>query len=235
MRKIFLFFLLSFLFQISNCYGDYWESSRASISWFVFEGGVEVTSSSTVLITANGVNKEISLHDVCSTGSEKKDRQAERLIRQLLDGNRLEVKVCGKNKEQIDSAVLLVDDVNVNQELISKGYVSTGKQCGTEDTSGKKSNTATSSFQADRSSSFSANSGVNVSNLNSSEKAQVRGYYRKDGTYVQPYKKSETRQYSSDTHRLSPDSGRLKTIDVRGYYRKNGTYVRPHRRSAPRR
>jgi hypothetical protein len=86
----------------------------------------------------------------------------------------------------------------------------------------------------------------------------VRGYYRKDGTYVRshyrspPSSGSETveskpsltprpeykppvAENGSRYGEISPATGRPKTVYVRGYYRKDGTYVRGHYRSKPRR
>ena len=90
----------------------------------------------------------------------------------------------------------------------------------------------------------------------------VRGYYRKDGTYVRSHYRSlprsaknirgpplysslrggsypgykpfvaENGSYYGETSTLT---GRPKTVHVRGYYRKDGTYVRGHYRSRPRR
>jgi uncharacterized protein YktA (UPF0223 family) len=198
--------------------------------WFVFEDGIKVIDSSTILIVANGINKEIRLQGVCSTGTEQKDKKAELLIRQLLEGKRSEIRVYGKNEKQMDSAVLLVDGININKKLISKGYVSTGKQCGTEYTSDEKFNTVTSSFQADRRSSLSGSSGVDVFYVGGAENDHIQNYYRKNKNHVQDRTKQVARQYSP-----SSEYSRPKTVYVRGYYRKNGTYVQPHLRSAPRR
>jgi hypothetical protein len=71
----------------------------------------------------------------------------------------------------------------------------------------------------------------------------VRGYTRKDGTYVAPYTRSapgsksgysssykSSSGYSSGSDYSLPPSDSVK---VDGYYRKDGTYVRPHYRSSP--
>jgi len=78
----------------------------------------------------------------------------------------------------------------------------------------------------------------------------VRGYYRKDGTYVRSHYRSPPSTSSPEKittfsdrgvaengsyyGEISPLTGRPKTIPVKGYYRKDGTYVRGHYRSKPR-
>ncbi|MFH1231011.1 MAG: hypothetical protein V1709_05885 [Planctomycetota bacterium] len=77
----------------------------------------------------------------------------------------------------------------------------------------------------------------------------VRGYYKKDGTYVGSYYRAPpTSNYSSkNTPTYTPSvaennsyygepsktTGRPKTVHVDGYYRKDGTYVKGHYRSTP--
>ena len=78
----------------------------------------------------------------------------------------------------------------------------------------------------------------------------IRGYYRKDGTYVRSHYRSPpysnpSYHYDQSTGRTGPGvtengsyygepsklTGRPKTVYVKGYYRKDGTYVRGHYRS----
>lgn len=73
----------------------------------------------------------------------------------------------------------------------------------------------------------------------------VKGYYRKNGTYVAPYTRSAPS--SSGTYKSAPtykpkatyspssysSSAPSDSVKVEGYYRKDGTYVRPHYRSKP--
>ncbi len=76
----------------------------------------------------------------------------------------------------------------------------------------------------------------------------VKGYYRKDGTYVQSYYRSlPSSNYGIKTVRINPTvaengsyygepsktTGRPKDVHVDGYYRKDGTYVKGHYRSSP--
>lgn len=76
----------------------------------------------------------------------------------------------------------------------------------------------------------------------------VRGYYRKDGTYVQPHYRSapdgnfynnwstrgNVNPYTGEPGtKVSPPSGYGQDVYVRGYYRSDGTYVPPHFRSPP--
>ena len=77
---------------------------------------------------------------------------------------------------------------------------------------------------------------------------RVRGYTRKDGTYVAPHYRSAPdgnfRNNWSTSGNVNPYTGRVGTrtspppnygsdVRVRGYTRSNGTYVAPHYRSAP--
>jgi hypothetical protein len=82
---------------------------------------------------------------------------------------------------------------------------------------------------------------------------RVRGYYRKDGTYVQPHYRSnpDGNPYNnwSTKGNINPYTGKVGTkevpigsgiysgtgsdVFVQGYYRKDGIYVSPHYRSAP--
>lgn len=90
-----------------------------------------------------------------------------------------------------------------------------------------------------------------------SAQVNVRGYYRKDGTYVRPHVRSNpdgnpynnwsypgnTNPYTGKTATGNPNtylknyynnsSSSGGDVDVSGYYRSDGTYVQPHKRSAP--
>ena len=64
------------------------------------------------------------------------------------------------------------------------------------------------------------------------KRVKVRGYYRKDGTYVKPH----TRKAPSRTKSRSSTSGNRVNPNktwVRGYYRKDGTWVKGHYRTMP--
>lgn len=85
----------------------------------------------------------------------------------------------------------------------------------------------------------------------------VKGYYRKDGTYVQPYHRSSpTATEDKSAKTVEPSNHMDKKADkktdnkvdkkadtkldkkegdvsVKGYYRKDGTYVKPYHRSSP--
>lgn len=82
----------------------------------------------------------------------------------------------------------------------------------------------------------------------SSGSVSVRGYYRKDGTYVRPHQRSapdsSTSNNWSTKGNTNPYTGKEGTktalpsrsgsdVSVQGYYRSDGTYVAPHMRSAP--
>lgn len=76
----------------------------------------------------------------------------------------------------------------------------------------------------------------------------VKGYTRKDGTYVAPHKRSAPDGNFSNNWstagNVNPYTGKIGTkvsptanygqpVDVSGHYRADGTYVQPHTRSAP--
>lgn len=58
----------------------------------------------------------------------------------------------------------------------------------------------------------------------------VRGYYRKNGTYVPPYTRSAPRTGAYGLAWSLPPSMPPRNVPVDGYTRANGTYVRPHTR-----
>lgn len=88
---------------------------------------------------------------------------------------------------------------------------------------------------------------------------RVRGYFRKDGTYVQPHVRSAPDgnpynnysfpgNYNPNTGTITPGNSESYLrryynqsnfddsefeVDIEGYYRNDGTYVGPHKRSAP--
>jgi hypothetical protein len=49
----------------------------------------------------------------------------------------------------------------------------------------------------------------------------VKGYYKKNGTYVHSYQRPSTHNQGN------------KNVTVKGYYRKGGTYVHPYHRTNP--
>jgi hypothetical protein len=82
----------------------------------------------------------------------------------------------------------------------------------------------------------------------SSGEVSVRGYHRRDGTYVAPYKRTaadgdfynnwstygNVNPYTGRPGtKTSPPVGYGQDVWVNGYYRKDGSYVRGHYRSAP--
>jgi hypothetical protein len=77
---------------------------------------------------------------------------------------------------------------------------------------------------------------------------RVRGYYRSNGTYVQPHYRSapdgnfynnwstkgNVNPYTGKRGTKATPTGKTSgTVSVGGYYRSDGTYVAPHHRSAP--
>lgn len=71
----------------------------------------------------------------------------------------------------------------------------------------------------------------------SSKSVSVKGYTRKNGTYVAPHYRSAPGSKSSSYYKTSASTSSglapSNAIKVKGYYRKDGTYVRPHYRSTP--
>lgn len=66
------------------------------------------------------------------------------------------------------------------------------------------------------------------------KRVKVRGYYRKDGTYVKPHtRKAPSRKQVRSSTRSSKNRVSKSRVYVRGYYRKDGTYVKHHYRTAP--
>ncbi len=63
----------------------------------------------------------------------------------------------------------------------------------------------------------------------------VRGYTRKNGTYVAPYTRSSPSPstYKSESCPSQIISVPSDSVKVGGYARQDGTYIRPHYRSAP--
>ena len=49
----------------------------------------------------------------------------------------------------------------------------------------------------------------------------VKGYYRKNGTYVHPYHRGSLQNKDNN-----------KGVSIKGYYRKSGTYVHPYHRAS---
>lgn len=81
----------------------------------------------------------------------------------------------------------------------------------------------------------------------------VKGYTKKDGTYVQPYHRSSptsstedkkatratetsnsvNKEVTKESARKNSASQKEGDVSVKGYYRKDGTYVKPYHRSSP--
>lgn len=56
----------------------------------------------------------------------------------------------------------------------------------------------------------------------------VKGYQRKDGSFVQAHYRCKNNFLPA---KVQPNLSKGGPVSVRGYYRKDGTYVRPHTRS----
>ncbi|MFE9413990.1 hypothetical protein ACFYN0_35195 [Streptomyces sp. NPDC006704] len=60
--------------------------------------------------------------------------------------------------------------------------------------------------------------------------ANVRGHYRKNGSYVRPHTRRTKGPCASPRAVVPRPRPAGATTNVRGHYRKNGSYVRPHTR-----
>lgn len=110
---------------------------------------------------------------------------------------------------------------------------------------------STPGFSQRRSSSATRSSSTRTSKptrTTSPREVSVRGYYRRDGTYVAPHKRTaadgnfynnwstygNVNPYTGKPGtKRQPPAGYGEDVWVDGYYRSDGTYVRGHYRSAP--
>ena len=69
--------------------------------------------------------------------------------------------------------------------------------------------------------------------LPSSKSVYVRGYFRRNGTYVAPHFRRAPNRYGMRSSRRHSTISSHKSVFVRGYFRKDGTYVSPHFRRPP--
>ncbi|WLE96620.1 MAG: hypothetical protein QTN59_18300 [Candidatus Electrothrix communis] len=178
-------------------------------SYLLYPGGLEVIDGSTVIITANGINKKVGLN-----GSWEDDEYGRRILEKMISGRRTEVRIFGKDHENITVAILLNNDVNINREIANYGF----QQQAANSAAGGKSNSISSvrsdsaldnaetlmkSYRTengitDRGEEMTwarSNSYVRSSSQRGSDPSQrtqqVSGYWRKDGTYVKPYKRAK--------------------------------------------
>lgn len=235
MKKI-VFLLLGIFFSHAISYGKQMPEQLPFVTWYVFPNAIRVIDSNTIWIVANGMRKEIKLYDICSTKIQRKDDLSKKIIENALVNKRVEIKIYGQNYQQQDLGVLFVDGININKQVAASNYVFSGRQCPTAQIARRESKT-TYTTTDENGTVRRYRSGNDDSSLDETETVHVRGYYRKDGTYVRSHTRSAPTNSSSGTQGTSSSSstGRPKTVHVREYYRKNGTRVRSHMRSAPRR
>lgn len=159
------------------------------LTYMLFPGGLEVIDGSTVLVTANGINKKISLN-----GTWDDDEKGKEILKKMIAGRSTEVWIYGQDKDNRTVGVLFADGKNISQELTGRGFAQKGFKNDYNET-GKEY------FSIEGSRIPSSNS-VSSSEGNYQE---VSAYTRKDGTKVESYTRA-----SND---------RKKTQRVRGYWR----------------
>ena len=158
-------------------------------SYLLYPGGLEVIDGSTVIITANGINKKVGLN-----GSWEDDEYGRRILEKMISGRRTEVRIYGKDHENITVAILLNNDVNINREIANYGFQ---QQTYSSDSvaiiraGGASNNGRFSSLLAGEERNSYTRSSSQRGSDPSQRTQQVSGYWRKDGTYVKPYKRAK--------------------------------------------
>ena len=112
-----LFILLFLLLHPPDLLADHFPSHPPIFTLCVYAGGIEVLDSNTVKIIANGFNKEISLNGTWT--DEKKGKQ---LLQNIVEGERVEVKIYGKDEECRNTGMLVIDGANMNEEMVRYGF-----------------------------------------------------------------------------------------------------------------
>lgn len=238
MKKI-VFLLLGIFFSHAISYGKQIPEQLPFVTWYVFPNAIRVIDSNTIWIVANGMRKEIKLYDICSTKIQRKDDLSKKIIENTLVDKRVEIKIYGQNYQQQDLGVLFVDGININKQVATANYVLSGKQCLAAQIAKRERGGSETIYTITDKNGSARRYRVNNYDklLDETKTVYVKGYYRKDGTYVRSHTRSAPTRSSSGSQGTSSSSstGRPKTVHVKEYYRKNGTRVRSHMRSAPRR
>ncbi len=152
------------------------------LTYMLFPGGLEVIDASTVLVTANGINKEISLN-----GTWEDDEKGKEVLEKMIAGRSTEVQIYGWDKDNRTVGVLFADGENISQELTGRGFTQESFQDDYGEI-GKKY------FSMDGGHIPSSNS-VSPSGENYRKKTQrVSAYTRKDGTRVESYMRAPARR-----------------------------------------
>ena len=204
----FLFFCPSIL--IAASLPDY----PPLLTYMLFPGGLEVIDGSTVLVTANGINKEISLNCIWED-----DDKGKGILEEMIAGRSTEVRIYGWDKDNRTVGVLFADGENISQELTGGGFAQKAFHYDYNEVEKEY-------FSMDGVRIPSSNS-VSSSGGNYREKTQrVSAYTRKDGTRVESYTRAPAQ---------SGENYRKKTQRVRGHWKKNGTWVESYMRAPARR
>lgn len=184
------------------------------LTYILFPGGLEVIDGRTVLVTANGINKEISLN-----GTWEDDEKGKEILEKMIAGRSTEVRIYGWDKDNRTVGVLFAEGENITRKLTGQGFAQKIFHPGYN---GIGKNTPLWKGVRIPSSSNS----VSSSGGSSRKKTQrVSAYTRKDGTRVESYMRAPAQ---------SGENYRKKTQYVRGHWR-NGTWVESYMRAPARR
>lgn len=207
MKKI-IFFIIGIFLNYTASYGNQIKEQHPVVTWYIFPNAVRVIDSNTIWIVANGMTKEIKLYDICSTKIERKDAISKNFIENLLLDKRVEIKIYGQNYQQQDLGILFVDGININNKVAAANYVLSGNQCLSTQIARRERNTtyktidgskSVRKYEVKRSGSLSKSRGTSSyrykpsSSTGRPKTVHVKGYHRKDGTYVRPHMRSAPR------------------------------------------
>jgi len=244
MKKLIVLFLFISIQLPMLIHGESCQSNSPFIVQSFVPDEVKVINSNTLSIITNGFKKEVSLYGICQTGLLDQDKQAERLIKSLLSGRKIEIINQDKGEYCQDLVVVIIDGANLNEEMIHNGRALIDKTCKASfckhwiddekrvqahraglwrhlDIAEQQQEKYRSCFaQMERASALrdALTQQYRENSIRSSQQTDVISYG--DGASSYSYSPS--------------DSGRPKTVHVRDYYRKDGTHVRSHYRSSRR-
>ena len=199
-------------------------------SYLLYPGGLEVIDGSTVIITANGINKKVGLN-----GSWEDDEYGRRILEKMISGRRTEVRIYGKDSENITVAILLHNDVNINREIANYGFRQQAYFLDFVATMGednaRKDGQSASLVVGEKSNSRSP---VKSDSALDNAETWIKSYITENGITDRGEERTWSRSKSSGYTRSSSQRGSdpsQRTQQVSGYWRKDGTYVKPYKRA----
>ncbi|CAK8716792.1 hypothetical protein KKHLCK_05925 [Candidatus Electrothrix laxa] len=182
MHKVISFFFLFFYpsILVAAPLPDY----PPLLTYMLFPGGLEVIDGSTVLVTANGINKEISLN-----GTWEDDEKGKEILKKMIAGRSTEVRIYGCDKDNRTVGVLFADGENISQELTGGGFAQKWFYHDYNEVGKEYFSISMEGVRIPSSNSVSSSGG------NYREKTQrVSAYTRKDGTRVESYMRAPARR-----------------------------------------